>query len=251
MKQMRRLFHCVLRLGCLLAVVLAAGMLFERMAVAPALASKGADLSPEPWIAMRSNVQELKKPEIDPDDWRLVLVNKWNALPEGFEPETVEIERGYRFDARAADKLTAMLDGCRAAGLHPLICSAYRTGDYQTSLFEKQVRKQKSKGLDEEEAVAAAGEVVAVPGTSEHQLGLAVDICSMDYQLLDEGQEQTAEYQWLRAHCAEYGFILRYPPDTTDITGIIYEPWHFRYVGEEAAAYMMAKGILLEEFLQD
>ena len=110
------------------------------------------------------------------------------------------------------------------------------------------MRKQKGKGLDEEEAVAAAGEVVAVPGTSEHQLGLAVDICSMDYQLLDEGQEQTAEYQWLRAHCAEYGFILRYPPDTTDITGIIYEPWHFRYVGTPHAQLMTERGLTLEEY---
>lgn len=156
MKRMRRLFRCVLRLGCLLAVVLAAGMLFVAWLLRLRSLRKARIYPRNPGLPP-SNVQEPKKPEIDPDDWRLVLVNKWNALPEGFEPETVEIERGYRFDARAADKLTAMLDGCRAAGLHPLICSAYRTGDYQTSLFEKQVRKQKSKGLDGEKAGCSGG----------------------------------------------------------------------------------------------
>lgn len=251
MKRMRKLFRLALRLGCLLAVVLAAGMLFEHMAVEPALATVGEEPNHQPpLIAMPREVQKPEKPAVDPDDWRLKLVNKWTPLENDFKVETVEIERGYWFDARAADKLTAMLDGCRAAGLHPLICSAYRTAEYQTGLFDKQVRKQESFGLSGEEAVAAAGEVVAVPGTSEHQLGLAADICSMDYQFLDEGQEQTVEYQWLRQHCAEYGFILRYPPDSTEITGIIYETWHFRYVGEEAASYIMAEGITLEEFLQ-
>lgn len=186
----------------------------------------------------------------DPEDWRLRLVNAENPLDADFWVETVEVERGHRFDARAAAELTAMLDGCRAAGLHPLLCSAYRTHEYQQQLFEKQFRKQQAAGLTGEAAEQAAGQVVAVPGTSEHELGLAADICSIAYQLLDEGQEQTPEYQWLAAHCAEYGFILRYPPDSTEQTGIIYEPWHFRYVGQEAAAYITAHGITLEEYWQ-
>lgn len=183
------------------------------------------------------------------EDWMLTLVNKWNPLPEGFTVDTAEVERGYLLDRRAVEPLRRMLADCRAAGLEPIICSAYRTNDYQTSLFDKQVNKQRGKGLGDEAAVAAAAEVVAVPGTSEHQLGLAVDLCALSYQLLDEGQEQTAEYQWLRDHCAEYGFILRYPDGTTEITGIIYEPWHFRYVGEKAAQEITDAGITLEEYL--
>ena len=91
--------------------------------------------------------------------------------------------------------------------------------------------------------------MVAVPGTSEHQLGLAVDLVSSEYTGLDERQEETGSYQWLVKHCAEYGFILRYPNDKTEITGIIYEPWHFRYVGVEAAREIMDQGICLEEYL--
>ena len=88
------------------------------------------------------------------------------------------------------------------------------------------------------------------PGTSEHQAGLAVDIVSVDYQILDEGQEDTPLQQWLMEHCWEYGFILRYPPDKGEKTGIIYEPWHYRYVGREYAQAIRQSGLCLEEFLQ-
>ena len=185
------------------------------------------------------------------EDWMLTLVNPWNPLPEDFAIETAEVEGIYQLDARAVEPLRRMLADCRADGLDPIICSAYRTSEYQTRLFDKQVSKQRRKGLGEEEAVAAAAEVVAVPGTSEHQLGLAVDLCARSYQLLDEGQEGTAEFQWLRAHCAEYGFIVRYPDGTTDLTGIIYEPWHFRYVGEQAAREITDAGITLEDYVKE
>lgn len=185
------------------------------------------------------------------EDWMLTLVNPWNPLPEDFAIETAEVEGKYQLDARAVEPLRHMLADCRADGLDPIICSAYRTNEYQTKLFDKQVRKQRGKGLPDDAAVAAAAEVVAVPGTSEHQLGLAVDLCARSYQLLDEGQEGTAEFQWLRTHCAEYGFIVRYPDGTTDLTGIIYEPWHFRYVGEQAAREIADAGITLEEYVNE
>ena len=184
------------------------------------------------------------------EDWMIRLVNCWNPLPEDFAVELASVDGKYEMDARAVEPLQRMLEDCRAAGLEPMICSAYRTQEYQVDLFEKQVRKQKWFGLQGEEAVAAAAEVVAQPGTSEHQTGLAVDLCAADYQLLDEKQEQTPEFQWLREHCASYGFILRYLPGTTELTGIIYEPWHFRYVGETAAQEIMEAGITLEEYLQ-
>lgn len=87
------------------------------------------------------------------------------------------------------------------------------------------------------------------PGTSEHQLGLAVDIVDADYQLLNHAQEDTAVHQWLLEHCWDYGFILRYPADKGDVTGIIYEPWHYRYVGREHAQAIRAAGLCLEEYL--
>lgn len=97
----------------------------------------------------------------------------------------------------------------------------------------------------EEEAAA----IVAPPGTSEHQTGLACDITDQYYELKNSSLEDTALFQWMSQHCQEYGFIVRYPKDKEDVTGIIYEPWHFRYVGEEAAAYIMEHGLCLEEFL--
>ena len=105
-------------------------------------------------------------------------------------------------------------------------------------------------GLSYDEAYAAAATVVAIPGTSEHNLGLAVDICALDYQILDDAQADTPEQQWLMEHCWEYGFILRYPAEKQDITGIIYEPWHYRYVGRDHAQAIRQSGQCLEEFLQ-
>ena len=143
-----------------------------------------------------------------------------------------------------------MLDGGRAAGVDLILTSAYRTYDYQQGLFQNKVQRvMAERGISQAEAEPIAAEEVARPGMSEHCLGLAVDIITSDYTTLDYGFAQTDAAKWLYEHCAEYGFILRYPEDKTDITGIIYEPWHFRYVGEEAAAYIMENGLTLEEFL--
>ena len=106
------------------------------------------------------------------------------------------------------------------------------------------------KGISYEKAYEEAGNTVAYPGTSEHQLGLAVDIVAKDYQQLDDKQANTEEAKWLKEHCAEYGFILRYPLDKTEETGIIFEPWHYRYVGKEAAKEIMEQGICLEKYLE-
>lgn len=193
-------------------------------------------------------VQDTQK--IAQNDWRLTLVNYEHSIQEGYKPELQAVGRGYQFDARAADALTDMLSAAKADGLDPLICSAYRSTEKQKDLFTKQVKKQKAKGLSEQKAEEKAKTVVAYPGTSEHQLGLAVDIVSAKYQLLDNKQAETREAKWLKQHCAEYGFILRYPVDKKDITKVIFEPWHYRYVGKEAAKYIMEQGICLEEYLE-
>lgn len=194
---------------------------------------------------------ESQKPseETDPNDWMLTLVNANNPLPDNYSPELKTLSNGLQFDARAIDQLNAMLSAAREQGLSPVVCSAYRSIENQRTLFNNQVAKQMANGLSKEQAEIEARKVVAYPGTSGHNLGLSADIVSINYQLLDEAQSDTPEVKWLIEHCSEYGFVLRYPKDKTDITGIIYEPWHFRYVGVQAAKEIMENGICLEEYI--
>ena len=182
-------------------------------------------------------------------DWRLLLVNAWNLLPESYTVELVRLKNGLQVDKRIYDDLNAMLTDCRAAGLQPIVCSAYRTQATQTRLYNNKISRLRAVGYSAEEARVEAARWVAPPGTSEHQTGLALDLVSLDYQLLDEKQEQTPEQQWLMAHSWEYGFVLRYPSDKSAITGIGYEPWHYRYVGKEAAKAMHESGQCLEEYV--
>ena len=123
------------------------------------------------------------------------------------------------------------------------------SGD-QTRLYRNKIARLRAAGYAAEKAVQEAGRWVAVPGTSEHQTGLAVDLVASSYQILDKKQDETAEQKWLMEHCWEYGFILRYPTDKSELTGIGYEPWHYRYVGKTAAAAMHETGLCLEEYLQ-
>lgn len=181
--------------------------------------------------------------------WRLVLVNAAHAMEEGYVPELAEIENDYYFDERAVESLQKMLTDGRKEGMDFLICSAYRSAEKQKSLYDNKVQRLMAEGMSYGEAYEEAAKEIAYPGTSEHQLGLAVDIVAKDYQLLDDKQEDTKEAKWLRDHCWKYGFILRYPTDKTEETGIIFEPWHYRYVGEMAAKEIMEKGMCLEEYL--
>ena len=188
----------------------------------------------------------------DEEAWKLVLVNKWNPMENGYKPAVAEIENNYYFDARAVGYLQEMLAAGRREGLDFWVCSAYRTIEKQTDLFEDKVRRVTAEtGLTGEAAREKAGTEVAFPGTSEHNLGLAVDIVARDYQILDEKQARTEEARWLKENCWKYGFILRYPTDKTEETGIIFEPWHYRYVGEKAAKEIMEQGICLEEYLDE
>ena len=182
--------------------------------------------------------------------WNLVLVNKWNEMEEGYVPELAEYAEGHMVDARIEDALRDMIKGAKKAGYAIYLLSAYRDVEKQTELYEAEVAKWKAAGYTQKNAEKQAGTIVAVPGTSEHHLGLAVDLVSSEHVKLDEDAEKTKGYKWLVAHCHEYGFILRYPNGATDITGIIYEPWHFRYVGVEAATEIMEAGITLEEYLE-
>ena len=192
---------------------------------------------------------EMPEAAVEEDAWQLRLVSAAHPLPEDFEvPELTKLKGGHAIDSRVYPALQQMMDDCRAAGLNPVICSSYRTHDKQEELFRKKVNTLRKQGYSQEEAETEAARWVARPGTSEHETGLAVDIVDKSYQLLDEKQEQTPVQQWLMAHCAEYGFILRYPVEKSDLTGIGYEPWHYRYVGVEAAKAITEQGLCLEEY---
>lgn len=195
-------------------------------------------------------VEVPETPEVLEDDWQLLLVNPWNSMPEGYRVELKRLRNGHAVDARAYPDLQRMLDDCRAAGLRPLICSSYRSQETQQRLYENKIRQLMREGLSREEATAQAGAVVAVPGTSEHQTGLAVDLVDKSYQHLDDAQASTEVQQWLMENSWKYGFILRYPEEKSDVTGIIYEPWHYRYVGEPAAREMRELGLCLEEYIE-
>ncbi len=185
------------------------------------------------------------------DDWNLVLVNKWNEMETGYVPKLTEISEGHRVDSRIADSLMNMIYGAKDAGYAIYILSSYRDMEKQIELYDAEVNKWLWAGYSREAAEEKAGTIVAFPGTSEHHLGLAVDLVSSEHVRLDQDAEKTKGYQWLIKHCHEYGFILRYPNNASDITGIIYEPWHFRYVGTEAATEIMERGLTLEEYLSE
>lgn len=182
-------------------------------------------------------------------DGLLLLVNPWTPLPEDFVPgELVPVQNDQAVDARAYPDLQNMLGDMSEAGLSPLICSSYRSQERQQELYDNKVQRVMAEGASLEAAQAEAARWVALPGTSEHQTGLAVDIVSLFNQMLDETQESTPEFQWLAENAWKYGFILRYPNDKSEKTGIAYEPWHFRFVGKEAAEEMHDLGLCLEEY---
>lgn len=187
----------------------------------------------------------------DEADGLLLLVNPWTPLPEDFLPgELVPVQNDQAVDARAYPDLQDMLGDMSQAGLSPLICSSYRSQERQQELYDNKVQRVMAEGASREAAQAEAARWVARPGTSEHQTGLAVDIVSLSNQMLDETQESTPEFQWLAENAWKYGFILRYPSDKSEKTGIAYEPWHFRFVGKEAAEEMHDLGLCLEEYLE-
>ena len=242
MKKIRRILALLLAMLMLTGVCAAA----EPQISAEGLAMMGI-LDP------KSDMEALPIQEDSPEteDWKLLLVNPWNKLPENYAA-TLKLKRlanGLQVDERIYDDLNAMLTDCWGAGLHPVVCSAYRPHATQIRLHDNKIARLRYAGYSYEAAVKEAGRWVAVPGTSEHETGMALDIVAYSYQLLNEKQENTAEQKWFMEHCWEYGFILRYPKDKTDITKIMFEPWHYRYVGRYHAQIIMSEGLCLEEYM--
>ena len=183
-------------------------------------------------------------------DELLTLVNFENTIPKDWKVDLVQLNNGQSVDRRIYDDLIAMLQAAKSEGLNPLICSSYRTNEKQDQLYQNKVSEYLSQGYSKVEASDKAAFWVARPGTSEHQLGLAVDIVSTKNQRLDRSQENTVEQQWLIQNSWKYGFVLRYPTNKNSITGVGYEPWHYRYVGKEHAKKINELGVCLEEYVK-
>ena len=179
-------------------------------------------------------------------DWKIRLVNEKNPLPEDFSVELANIDNTRKFDKRAIKYLKEMLEDMKKQSITNIwIQSAYRNIEYQRVLYQKSINRYLKIGKSQEESEELTKKYINKPGTSEHNLGLAVD-----FNEVDEGFENTKAYKWLQENASIYGFILRYPKDKEEITGIEYEPWHWRYVGQEHAKKMNEESLCLEEYLQ-
>lgn len=184
----------------------------------------------------------------DETDWRLVLINKQHPIPEGYSFDIGTIKGNMKCDERIIEDLLLMMKAAKEDGINLEICSPYRDLNRQEFLFNKKIKIYMGQGMSYMDAYKLASQAVTVPGASEHQIGLALDIFCDTYKYLDEGFGDTEAGKWLAEHCFEYGFTLRYPKSKEYITSIEYEPWHFRYVGREAASVMQEEDICLEEF---
>ncbi|WP_394919155.1 M15 family metallopeptidase [uncultured Robinsoniella sp.] len=182
----------------------------------------------------------------------LVLVNKDHPLSKDYNIKMKTLDNSDKVVAEIiSEDLQKMLEDGTSEGLRFCIASAYRSSQRQQEILDQDIKKLTNNGMTEEEAYEQATRTVMPAGYSEHETGLAVDIVALSNQLLDDSQESTPETQWLQENCYKYGFILRYPKDKTDITGIDYESWHYRYVGKEAAAYIKKHDLTFEEYLEE
>ena len=188
--------------------------------------------------------------KILPEDmWCLILTNAEYPVPEDYEVELESIPGTEQsVDKRIYEPLMAMIGDMKAQGLSPIVCSGYRTLDKQEKLFNRKVLSFVKAGHTKEESYNLARQTISIPGSGEHCLGLAVDFYTRRYHKLERAFEDTPESKWLVEHAQDYGFVMRYGENKTDITGIQYEPWHYRYVGVEAANYMKDNELSLEEF---
>lgn len=180
----------------------------------------------------------------------LILVNKFEPLPAGFTDEIKLKEvRGRLFESQTAECLEMMLYAASSDGIDIGVLSGYRSEDYQQMLWEREISREMGKGLSYNEATSLVSRTLALPGCSEHSTGLAADLCTPSADDTEVFFYKTEQGKWLCRHAHEYGFILRYPRMKEHLTGIDYEPWHYRYVGQEAARLITESGICLEEFL--
>lgn len=226
-------------------------------------------MSPSPEDVPETSAEESREPKPDPADadntWAMFLVNSKNKVSDeycnGIDRALVyESWREYHMDTRMAEYMKQMLKAAQedlnpdGGNEHYLnVMSAYRSIEYQQNNFDKSVKdRMENKGMTEEEAYEDTLKEVQLPGYSEHNAGIAADIMSDEYvDMDDDGFKNTKAYAWLQENAADYGFILRYPEGKESVTGIIYEPWHYRFVGVYYAKLITDKGVTLEEFFEE
>lgn len=178
------------------------------------------------------------------EEWNLIVVNAWNKIPEDYELELTELSDGHKVDSRIYPYLQEMFDAARSEGVYPIVREAFRTQEEQQKILDDKILAYMCEGYPRNRATRLARQWVSLPGTSEHQLGIAVDING------DKEHSTNEEvYAWLAENAYKYGFILRYPLGKEDVTGASYEPWHYRYVGIEAAKEIYEQGVCLEEYV--
>ncbi|MBD5451229.1 MAG: M15 family metallopeptidase [Lachnospiraceae bacterium] len=198
-----------------------------------------------PEVSFSSAEKVDMKEEIAEEEWCLILVNKEHGIPDDYEVELVELSNGQCVDRRIYPALQEMFDTARSEGIYPVVASGYRTAKKQQSLMDEKIAAYLVEGYSLQEAKEKAEIWVAAVGTSEHQLGISVDINADGVHSV--GSEV---YDWLDENSYRFGFIKRYPEDKIEITGIRNEPWHYRYVGKAAAAEIYRSGVCLEEYLE-
>ncbi len=191
----------------------------------------------------------LVNPTFD-EDWSLILVNKDHLIPDDYTFELASITDKVKSDVRCASALVDMIKAAKDDNVYLYVASPFRDLERQTYVFNRKLKSIMAEGYEYDEAYEIASETVAPPGTSEHQIGLAFDFVTDGYWKLDEGFADTEGGKWLKDNGPKYGFILRYPKGREDITKIEFEPWHYRYVGVNAAQEMQRLGLTLEEYDQ-
>ncbi|MDR1755135.1 MAG: M15 family metallopeptidase [Eubacterium sp.] len=188
------------------------------------------------------------------DEFAFFLINHDNPLPKNFKIERSVIQDGFEMDARCAGYAMQMLEDAKKDGITLKVCSAYRSPEEQTEIFDKNVEMLIKKKYDPKEAERLTLREIAAPYESEHNCGLAMDLITEDWFInhddLNADFEYTGEFKWLSANAWKYGFILRYPKGRSDITGIIYEPWHYRFVGLQKAEQIYCSNLTLEEYIE-
>ena len=182
---------------------------------------------------------------IDEERWHLTLVNSSYRIPDSYEPDLVYVcGSGERLDRKVAEHYEEMYNAAKKDGIDLAPCSGYRSYELQERNYNNKVSFYESQGYSNKDAKVKAATIIMPPGSSEHNLGYAMDIVCVD-----EWFEDTAEFKWLTENAADYGFIMRYPKDKQDITKVIYEPWHWRYVGVDLAKELKDSGLVLEEYM--
>ncbi len=182
---------------------------------------------------------------IDEVNWHLTLVNSGYRIPDSYTPDLVYVcGSGERLDRKVAEHYEKMYNAALQDGVTLTPCSGYRSYETQERNYNRKIEFFEGQGYSHDEAKVKAATIIMPPGSSEHNLGYAMDIVCVD-----EWFEDTAEFKWLQENAADYGFIMRYPEDKQDITKVIYEPWHWRYVGVETAKALKDSGLVLEEYM--